>query len=721
LSSAGATSGLRTPIQRWLRGSVLVGGGIARRLTFYIVVFSTVTAFLTTAVQLYFEYELDLKGISDRFSEFSSSQLPILTNSVWIFDDALIRIQLDGLSRLPDVENVAVLVDGKVKWSAGTRKSKHVMTERFPLVQHDFGKNVDIGVFEATASLDNVYDRLIAKVMVALVSNAFKSALVAVFALMLFQMTVTRHLYRLADYAKRIDLDRSDAPALRLDRKARRESPDVLDQLVETINTMRANLTSAYTRSRRDEARMRRENHHLSALLHGDALRGDGIEEHFAAVTETVAAALDVARAGIWRLDPATGVFRCLDIYDAGLGRHVPGPDLPLDAIGHFAAALERDKVMAGADIREDDRYREVVALLGDVAHSRSSLDAGVPIDGRLGAVISAKPADSVRSWSADEISFMGAIAALVSAVIEAHGKQKAQRELSLYKDQLEEIVARRTSELTAANMEINQTLTMLRATQEDLVEREKLASLGSVVAGVAHEVNTPIGVGVTAASSLKHATLTVADKLKNNTLKKSDLNAYLEVAVRSADILERNLSRAAELIRSFKQVAVDQSSEAVRRIELRSYVNDVLTSLQPALRKGGHRVEIIADEPVELETTPSAVWQIISNLIMNSMLHAFDKDQHGTLSIAIERVDDAAILTYRDNGRGMPAEVRRRIFEPFFTTKRGRGGSGLGLSIVYNLVTKTLRGTISVTSTPGSGSEFVITIPVEERERGVA
>ena len=270
-------------------------------------------------------------------------------------------------------------------------------------------------------------------------------------------------------------------------------------------------------------------------------------------------------------------------------------------------------------------------------------LDAGVQIDGRLGAIISAKPADSVRAWSADEISFMGAIAALVSAVIEADDKQKAQQELSLYKDQLEEIVARRTSELTAANMEINQTLTMLRATQEDLVEREKLASLGSVVAGVAHEVNTPIGVGVTAASSLKHATLTIAEKLKNNELKKSDLNAYFEVAVRSADILERNLSRAAELIRSFKQVAVDQSSEAVRRIELRSYVNDVLTSLQPALRKGGHRVEIIAEDRVVLETTASALWQIISNLIMNAMLHAFDKDQHGTLQIAIERVDDAA------------------------------------------------------------------------------
>src|ERR1700733_5315102 len=341
MSDAQVISGPRSPIQGWLRNSVFVGGGIARRLTLYIVLFSTVTAFLTTATQLYIEYTLDLKGISDRFSEFESSQLPILTNSVWIFDDALIRIQLDGLSRLPDIETVDVLVDGKVKWSAGSRSSRHVITRRFPLVQHDFGKTVDIGVFEATASLDTVYDRLIDKVLIALVSNAIKSLLVAVFALMLFQMTVTRHLYRLADYAKRIDLAHSDAPPLALDRKMRRDNADVLDQLVETINAMRANLTSAYAASRRDEERMRRENHHLSALLHNDSLRGGAMGEHCAAVTETIAAALGVARAGIWRLDPATGIFRCLDLYDARPQEHLSGPDLPLDEVGHFVASLE--------------------------------------------------------------------------------------------------------------------------------------------------------------------------------------------------------------------------------------------------------------------------------------------------------------------------------------------------------------------------------------------
>ncbi|MEA2756983.1 MAG: hypothetical protein QOJ54_3272 [Aliidongia sp.] len=156
-----------------------------------------------------------------------------------------------------------------------------------------------------------------------------------------------------------------------------------------------------------------------------------------------------------------------------------------------------------------------------------------------------------------------------------------------------------------------------------------------------------------------------------------------------------------------------------MRVIELRNYTGDVMASLQPTLRKAGHRLEIGDGEPIKLETAPSALWQIISNLVMNSMLHAFDPDQHGVLRLDIDRVGDTAILTYRDNGKGMPAEIRHRIFEPFFTTKRGQGGSGLGLSIVYNLATQTLGGTIACETKPGAGTEFVIAIPIRGRKSG--
>jgi PAS domain S-box-containing protein len=283
----------------------------------------------------------------------------------------------------------------------------------------------------------------------------------------------------------------------------------------------------------------------------------------------------------------------------------------------------------------------------------------------------------------------------------------------------IEDITERKQAEkaLADTNQELVKTLEVLRSAQEELVESEKLASLGSVVAGVAHEVNTPLGVGVTAASLIKAETRNLARKYNDNSLRRTDLASYIETATQSSEILENNLSRAAELIRSFKQVAVDQSTEDVRSIELGSYLNDIVSSLKPALRKAGHVISVTSPNHLWLETTPSAIWQIISNLVMNSIFHAYDPGQHGTLSVVVEERAKDISVTYSDDGKGMSAEVKRHIFEPFFTTSRGHGGSGLGLSIVYNLVTKTLGGSISCKSTLGAGSRFIILLPTRKED----
>jgi signal transduction histidine kinase len=388
-------------------------------------------------------------------------------------------------------------------------------------------------------------------------------------------------------------------------------------------------------------------------------------------------------------------------------------------SVSDYLSLLHRDKVLAISDIWTDLRGRELLVAHSMAPPYRSCIGVALQIDGKLGGILSVQHSGDAREWTADEIGFAGAVAAVASAAIEARDKRIAQHELSQYKDHLEEIIATRTAELTHANVEINRTLEVLQTTQAELVERAKFASLGTVVAGVAHEVNTPIGVGVTAATALKQATQRLQKKVEAGELKKSDLLSYVEVATRSSDILEANLGRAAELVRSFKQVAVDQSSEAIRVVELGQYIHDVMTSLRPELRKAGHGVTVDAPDPVELETTPSAIWQIVSNLVMNSILHAFEPGQRGHLTISVTRAEEAAIIVYRDDGRGMSPDVRRRIFEPFFTTRRGQGGSGLGLSIVYNLVTKTLGGTILCTSAQDVGTEFMITIPMRGTERG--
>ena len=710
---------------RWLTGqagrtraAVLAGGGIASRLTFAIILFSMLVTFLTTATQLVIEYNIDLRGIHERFAEIRTSQLPILTNSVWILDDALIRTQLDGLARLPDIERLAVEVNGKVKWSSGSTRARYPLSDRVPLIQQNRDKAVEIGVLEVTASLDNVYRRLVDKALAALLENAIKTAAIAGFALVLFQLTVTRHLHRMAAYAQRLDIADGDTPDLQLER-TRRGRSDVLDQLVQSINTMRTNLSKSYATSKRDEERIRRENQHLADLLRDDTLRGVQVVDVFQTVTETLVTGLGASRASAWRLDEALGELHCLDSFEPEGLRHTTLNPWVAGSIAGYLSLVHRDKVLAISDIWSDPRGRELLVGHGMAPPYRSVIGVALQIDGKLGGILSVQHSGGAREWTADEVGFAGAVAAVASAAIEARDKRIAQHELSQYKDHLEEIIATRTSELTHANVELNRTLEVLQTTQAELVEREKFASLGTIVAGVAHEVNTPIGVGVTAASALKQATVRMQKKVEAGQLKKSDLMSYVELATRSADILEANLGRAAELVRSFKQVAVDQSSEAIRVVELGQYIRDVMTSLRPELRKAGHAVTVDAPHPVELETTPSAIWQIVSNLVMNSILHAFEPGQHGHLSIAVTRAEDAAIVIYRDDGRGMSPDVRRRIFEPFFTTKRGQGGSGLGLSIVYNLVTKTLGGTILCTSAPDVGTEFMLTIPMRNAERG--
>lgn len=248
---------------------------------------------------------------------------------------------------------------------------------------------------------------------------------------------------------------------------------------------------------------------------------------------------------------------------------------------------------------------------------------------------------------------------------------------------------------------------------QQTLVETEKLASLGALVAGVAHEVNTPVGITLTTASHLAQATQQIDQQLQQGSIKKSDFQNYLGTARESCDLILSNAERAANLIQSFKQVAVDQTSEARRDFKLDEYLHEIITSLQPKLRRTLIRVNIDCEEGIKMDSYPGALSQVITNLVMNALIHAFDDGVAGTITIRAHQQDDANVsLTIADNGRGIPSMFLNRIFEPFFTTKRGNGGSGLGLHIVYNIVRQQLWGTIEVKSTLGEGTSFLVVIP---------
>jgi PAS domain S-box-containing protein len=286
---------------------------------------------------------------------------------------------------------------------------------------------------------------------------------------------------------------------------------------------------------------------------------------------------------------------------------------------------------------------------------------------------------------------------------------KSAEESLRRLNEELESRVDARTDDFRRANAELRQTLEQLTQMQRQLLESEKMAALGGLVAGVAHEINTPLGVTVTAASHLREEALRIA---RAQSLDADDLAGFHATIGESSEIILRNLQRADRLIKSFKLVAVDQTTEERRSIELGAYLNDIMVSLGPSLKKTSHTVAIVCPEPVWLDTYPGALYQIVSNLVMNALHHAFTPEQAGTITVDARRNDNVVELTYRDNGIGMSDEVRARVFEPFFTTRRGQGGSGLGLHVVYNLVTQLLKGSIRVDSAPGAGTVFEIFLP---------
>lgn len=267
--------------------------------------------------------------------------------------------------------------------------------------------------------------------------------------------------------------------------------------------------------------------------------------------------------------------------------------------------------------------------------------------------------------------------------------------------------------ELEKTNAELKVSLETLEKTRDQLVQSEKMAALGELVAGVAHEINTPVGVGVTAASFLDTKTKEFRKRYESGDLKRSELEAFLQTVEEVSNSILINMERAAELISSFKQVAVDQSSENRRQFNLKEYINEILLSLRPRYKKTGHQIHVSCEDNLDLYSFPGAFSQILNNLIMNSLTHGFCNMKNGRIDIDVRQQGPMVRFDYTDNGIGMTSEQQERIFDPFYTTMRGKGGTGLGMSIVFNLVTQTLEGNITLDSEPEKGVHFSITFPL--------
>ncbi|MFG6463839.1 sensor histidine kinase [Roseateles sp. DXS20W] len=310
----------------------------------------------------------------------------------------------------------------------------------------------------------------------------------------------------------------------------------------------------------------------------------------------------------------------------------------------------------------------------------------------------------------ADEIARVGvAMERMRQALLSAF---EALRQHNL---NLEETVAVRTAELTASNAELSEALETLQAAQRELVESEKLASLGRLVAGVAHELNTPLGNALTVVSTLddryKQLEAMLAGAVQ---LRRSTLEELARDTRRAQDILQRNVQKAADLVRDFKQVAIDQTADLRRDFDLGKVVEDVLVMVEPSFKKTPFVIDTQLCHGLMMNSYPGALGQVLTNLLMNALLHGFEGAERGRVTVHCARLgDDEAELTVTDDGRGMDESVRRRIFDPFFTTKLGTGGSGLGMHIVHSIVTNVLGGQIEVKSSPGQGTQMLMRLPL--------
>jgi len=419
---------------------------------------------------------------------------------------------------------------------------------------------------------------------------------------------------------------------------------------------------------------------HVGAMADVDDLKRAQTEAAEAAAGLDLA--LRAARAGAFVLDVRTGRATVGDAFAASLGY-----------ADSAALAGETGWWLDGVEPEDRRSVEDAIAGLIDGADTVER------------AEFRFRRADGATIWLAMRAHAVGGAAGgraekVAGVLMDIDRQKRADLELARYRDELEVLVAERTEQL--------------RLAQTELAQAERQAGLATLVAGVAHEVNTPLGVCLTAASTLAENIGDVRAKAEAKALRRSDLEAFLDRVGSGLGIVTANLERAATLVRRFKQVAVDQASGERRRIELGAYVEDVVGTLAPQLRRRPVEVVVRRTGEAAMTTDPGAIAQVVTNLLTNALDHAFAPEQEGRVEVTVgPSADGRARIRVTDDGRGMTEEVQARIFDPFFTTRRGQGGSGLGLSIVWNLVTGPLGGRIAVCSTPGGGTTFDIDLPL--------
>lgn len=641
---------------------LIINQRLSKQLLVYILLCSGALAIIISLVQLSWDFKQDVQKIEESLGQIESSFLQPMAASLWNLDEELIKIQIEGIMQLSDMQYVRVhevIGDNEIPLiEQGEWQQKFDISREFALVY----QGEVVGNLFVAASLDKVYNRLIAKLMVILISQTIKTMIVSICILLIIYYLVIRHINKIAEYTHNIKLTTHNKNLV-LDGYRNLSSPDELDELVYLLNQMQEKILAEFTAKKIAMEELQQEQDFSATIIKS---------------SNTVICCLDNAL-NITTINPAA----------VNLTGYPQAQLLQKNWLDIFVLAERQQELQEKLSSNTEIHNLEINM------HDKT---------GRTNTLL----------WTFSAFYEGEHIKYLIGFGHDITAQKQVELQIKQLNEQLEEKVKLRTAALTESNQQISETLEELKRTQQSLVESEKMASLGGLVAGVAHEINTPIGISVTAISFLQDEISTLKAKLDDNSLSRSYMEALIERAAESARLLSSNLNRAADLVSSFKQVAVDQSSEACYSFKLAENVNQVIISLKHKLKQVHCQVHVNCPEDLSIYSFPGSFVQIYSNLILNSLIHGFENwEGPCEIYIDIKRQQDKLHIDYRDTGRGIATEIGERIFEPFVTSKRGSGGSGLGTHIIYNIVSQLLKGEIQYIAET-QGAHFAIQIPYQ-------
>ncbi len=540
----------------------------------------------------------------------------------------------------------------------GTLKDSFDIQREFELV---FEEEV-VGKLLVAASLDEVYQRLIEKSALLLVSQMIKTFIVSIAILWIIHLLLIRHLNRMAKYTYSLNFEEFGQSLKLVGREVEPKHPDELDILTRTINEMREKI-------------------HLELDERKLANQQLVVEKEF---SETI-------------IESSSTVICCID-KDLSVKT--------MNSAGEKLTGITRDDMLGKNWLSIFSHDIDVQLLTSQIQNSSSLHEQELEM-------ITPEHGKCVLIWSFVPFYQQGELQQYIAFGYNVTSLKNIQIELNSLNESLESKVAERTLSLENSNKQLAEAFDQLQQTQTILVESEKMASLGSLVAGIAHEINTPLGISLTAASFLRDQSRDLSRVTESRELTESDIEDFTAGINESTDLLIGSLNRASQLVRSFKQVAVDQSSEACYRFNVDENLQQVLTSLNHKLKKSNSVVTTECDPDLTITSFPGSFAQIYSNLVINSIIHGFENwEGDRKIHISIEQKQGRLFIDYCDTGKGIEKNMVDRIFDPFVTTKRGAGGSGLGTHVIYNLVVQLLKGNITCDSKVTEGVRFLIDLP---------